>query len=222
MERELTAAGVGGEERMLGRAGVILVACICGWFVMELEILGVRMLTPYFGSAITVVTGSVIGTFLLSLAVGYLLGGWMSGRPWGRRGLGLSVAGAGLWMGLLPWITGPVCDAVFDWGLDDKWGSLLAALALFAVPTTLLGTVSPAVVRRLTRRSDDSGFNAGLVSATSTIASFAGCVVTAFYLILISMKLTLWISGAILLALGLVLTTLSILPSRPNRVREEL
>ena len=38
---------------------IVLIACVCGWFVMELEILGVRVLAPYFGSAVYVVTGSI-------------------------------------------------------------------------------------------------------------------------------------------------------------------
>jgi MFS family permease len=197
-------------------AGVIAVACICGWFVMVLEILGVRMLAPHFGSAVYVVTGSVIGTFLLSLAVGYMLGGWLSGRPASRRILGIFIAAAGAWMGLLPLMTGPVCDRIFDLELDERWGSLLASLILFAVPTVLLGTVSPTVVRWLTHRPDQSGFNAGLVSAASTVASFAGCLATAFYLILYSMRLTLWISGGILAVLGLLLIGLPALRGKQD------
>ncbi len=73
-------ASVGMNGHRFRSARVILLACVCGWFIMELEILGVRMLTPYFGSAIYVVTGSVIGIFLLSLSAGYMLGGWASNR----------------------------------------------------------------------------------------------------------------------------------------------
>lgn len=192
-------------------AVAIAVACVCGWFTMELEILGVRMLAPYFGSAVYVVTGSVIGTFLLSLAAGYLLGGWLSGGSSSGFLLGLFIASAGVWTGILPFLTGPVCDWIFERGLDEKWGSLLAALALFAVPTVLLGTVSPTVVRWLTCRAEEAGFSAGLVLALSTAASFAGCVVTAFYLILYSMRLTLIVSGVILAVLGLCILSVSFL-----------
>lgn len=214
MENQLSNQAVEGKGEKIRAAGVIGAACLCGWFVMELEILGVRMLAPHFGSAVYVVTGSVIGTFLLSLAIGYMLGGWLSGRPNSRRILGLSITSAGVWLGLLPLVTGPVCDRIFDLGLDEKWGSLLASLILFAVPTVLLGTVSPTAVRWLTHRPDQSGFNAGLVSAVSTVASFAGCLVTAFYLILYSMRLTLWVSGGILAALGVLVV---FLPSRRGK-----
>lgn len=192
-------------------AAAIAVACLCGWFVMELEILGVRMLAPYFGSAVYVVTGSVIGTFLLSLSVGYLLGGRVSARKNSGILLGLFITLAGIWTGILPFFTGPVCEGIFNLGLDEKWGSLLAALGLFALPTVLLGTVSPMVVRRLTRRPEEAGRSAGLVLSLSTIASFAGCVFTAFYLILYSMRLVLSISGSVLTGLGIVVLLTSLL-----------
>lgn len=70
----------------------------------------------------------------------------------------------------------------------------------------MLGTVSPTAVRWLTGRAVDSGVNAGIVLALSTLASFAGCIVTAFYLVLVSMRWTFVISGlALMLLAGVVL-----------------
>lgn len=181
---------------------IILITCVCGWFVMELEILGVRVLAPYFGSAVYVVTGSVIGVFLLNLSAGYMLGGWLSRKANSQRTLGINLIAAGAWLCAMPFFIEPVCDGMFNVGLDEKWGSLLSALILFGVPTLLLGTVSPTAVRWLTKRASDSGLNAGLVLAFSTIAGFAGCLVTAFYLVLFSMRLTIWASGVALVALG--------------------
>jgi hypothetical protein len=105
----------------------------------------------------------------------------------------------------MPFFTEPVCDGIFNVGLDEKWGSLLAAVILFGVPTVLLGTVSPTAVRWLTRQASDSGLNAGLVFALSTVASFAGCVVTAFYLVLLSARRTIFASGVALVALGVTI-----------------
>ena len=184
---------------------IILIACGCGWFVMELEILGVRVLAPYFGSAVYVVMGSVIGVFLLSLSAGYMVGGWLSRKANSKRSLGVNLIAAGAWLCAMPFFTESVCDGIFNIGLDEKWGSLLAALILFGVPTLLLGTVSPTAVRWLTTRASDSGLNTGLVLALSTVASFAGCVVTAFYLVLLSMERTILASGAVLIVLGVTI-----------------
>ena len=184
--------------------GIILIACVCGWFVMELEILGVRVLSPYFGSAVYVVMGSVIGVFLLSLSAGYMLGGWLTRKSNSPAILGASMIAAGAWLLAMPIFIEPVCEGMYTIGLDEKWGSLLAAVILFGTPTILLGTATPVAVRWLTKEAHDSGLNTGVVLAFSTAASFAGCLVTAFYLVLVSMRQTLRISGIILAVTGII------------------
>jgi len=208
--------------RKLRAVAIILVACVCGWFVMELEVLGVRVLAPYFGSAVYVVMGSVIGVFLLSLSVGYMLGGWLSKKANSKRAMGVNLMAAGAWLCAMPFFIEPVCDGIFNFGLDEKWGSLLAAVVLFGPPTVLLGTVSPTAVRWLTRRASDSGLNAGLVLALSTVASFAGCVVTAFYLVLLSVRRTIFTSGAVLVALGVTILLQAAVQSRRSPSAEDM
>ncbi|MBN2019500.1 MAG: fused MFS/spermidine synthase [Sedimentisphaerales bacterium] len=194
--------------------GVIFIACVCGWFVMELEILGVRALAPYFGSAVYVVMGSVVGVFLLSLSAGYMSGGWLSKKVNIQRMLGINLILCGTWLFAMPAFIEPVCDGMYNIGLDERWGSLLAAIILFGLPTMLLGTVTPSAVQWLTRQASDSGVNAGLVLALSTTASFAGCVVTAFYLVLVSLRLTIRISGIILFVLGCAILVQAVLRRR--------
>ncbi len=206
--------------RKLRAVEIILIACICGWFVMELEILGIRVLAPYFGSAVYVVMGSVIGVFLLSLSAGYMLGGWLSRKANSQRTLGINLMAAGAWLCAMPFFTEPVCDGMFNVGFDEKWGSLLAAVVLFGVPTLLLGTVSPTAVRWLTTQANDSGLNAGLVLAFSTVASFAGCVVTAFYLVLLSVRRTIYVSGIALLLLGVMILLQTFIQNRQDKSRK--
>jgi MFS family permease len=146
--------------------------------------------------------GSVIGVFLLCLSSGYLLGGWLSRKANSKLALGINLMAAGAWLCAIPFFIEPVCDGIFNVGLDEKWGSLIATLVLFGIPIMLLGTVSPITVRWLTTRTSDSGFNAGLVLALSTAASFAGCVITAFYLVLLSMRNTIFVSGVTLAVMG--------------------
>lgn len=202
--------------RCLQAIGIVFIACACGWFMMELEILGVRVLVPYFGSAVYVITGSVIGVFLLSLSIGYMLGGWLCGKINAWTLLGIVMTVVGIWLCAIPFFTEPVCNMIFNIGLDEKWGSLLASLILFGTPTVLLGTVSPTVMHWLTIQTGNSGFNAGLVLATSTMASFTGCVVTAFYLVLYSLRMTLCISGITLAILGTIVLLPTIMRAPKN------
>ena len=56
---------------------VSVLAFVSGFVIMSLELLGGRLLAPYFGSSIYV-WGSVITVFMLALSVGYLTGGKLS------------------------------------------------------------------------------------------------------------------------------------------------
>lgn len=183
----------------------LFVACCAGWYVMELEILGGRILNIYFGSSIYVVWGSVIGVFLLSLSGGYLLGGWLSQRHRAEFYLSGNLAMAALWIFLLVYVREIVCESIFSLIGDERWGALIATLVLFAVPTVLLGTIAPLTVRRLTHKAERSGISAGLVFCLSTIASFVGCIITAFYLISYNLVHVFQISAAFLFLLSLML-----------------
>lgn len=60
-------------------AMLYLVAGWSGCFVMAIELLGGRLLAPFFGSSIYV-WGAIITVFMLALSIGYLLGGRWSLR----------------------------------------------------------------------------------------------------------------------------------------------
>lgn len=182
---------------------------VCGWAVMSLEILGGRMLTPFFGSDIYV-WGSVISVFLLSLAIGYFLGGKLS-RRFPRPGylVGFILAAA-VNMALLPLFHVKVNEAVFDVFVADsltgeRWGCLAAAMVLFLIPTTLLGIVSPFAVRLAATEVSSVGEKAGTLYAISTVGSVLGCLMTSFYFILWWHTNTILLRTAGLLALVAVM-----------------
>src|ERR1700694_306954 len=55
------------------RGLLYLIAGWSGYFVMSIELLGGRLLAPYFGSSIYV-WGAIITVFMLALSLGYLWG----------------------------------------------------------------------------------------------------------------------------------------------------
>ena len=57
----------------------LVLSFFSGFTIMVLELLGARMLAPYFGNS-TYVWGSVIGMFMVALAIGYSLGGKLADR----------------------------------------------------------------------------------------------------------------------------------------------
>lgn len=165
-------------------AALYSTAAWSGFFVMGVELLGGRLLAPYFGSSIFV-WGALIAVFMTALAVGYLIGGQLSLRSPSLRGLGLLLIAEALLA--LPVIL--FGDAVFDalsFAIEDpRYGSLLAASLMFSAPTVFSGMVSPYAVRLLIDNVERSGQSAGRLYFASTLGSAGGTILTTFYLVLL-------------------------------------
>ena len=154
-----------------------------GFVIMSMELLGGRILAPYFGSGIYV-WGSIISIFMLSLAIGYLLGGRLSVRaPSLQRFVSIFIVGA-LLMYPLVLFADPVMNAIFLRVEDPRYGSLLASAFLFILPTVVLGMISPYSVRLLVECVEESGKVAGALYFTSTLGSALGTLMTSFYFVL--------------------------------------
>jgi MFS family permease len=191
------------------RVVLYLLAGWSGCFVMAVELLGGRLLAPYFGSSIYV-WGAIITVFMLALSIGYLLGGRFSLRAPTLAKLGgillLSAVAA------LPVVmaAGGLLDTLSIHFRDPRLGSLLGALLLFFLPTVVSGMVSPYAVRLLVEDQQRSGDRAGKLYFVSTFGSAVGTLLTSFFLVLyFEVNQILWsmlaISAAVAL-LGMVIS----------------
>ncbi|MBT8136373.1 MAG: fused MFS/spermidine synthase [Gammaproteobacteria bacterium] len=165
-------------------AGLLLLLVFCGGFsIMSIELLGGRILAPYFGSSIYV-WGSLITVFMLALSIGYLLGGRFSlNNPSVTRFGALFLVAAAAVMPLLL-VGNQLMDFVFEYIEDPRYGSLAASMMLFFLPTIALGMISPYAVRLLVEHREHSGHIAGKLYFVSTIGSALGTLLTSFYLVL--------------------------------------
>jgi spermidine synthase len=153
-----------------------------GAVLMGLEIVGSRVLAPYFGSSVYV-WGSLISIFLAALSLGYYLGGRAADR-WPRAGvLAGTISAAGLLILVLPVVSGPVLEAFSAWDLGPRISPLLASIALFVLPSLLMGATSPFAIKLAATDLATVGNTAGLLYAISTAGSIAGTLLTAFVLI---------------------------------------
>jgi MFS family permease len=166
------------------RLCVYLLAFWSGCFVMALELLGARALSPFFGSGIYV-WGAVITLFMLSLSLGYLMGGSLSARNPSLARLALLVLLA--MAAALPCALAqePILEFVAARVPDVRYGALAGSVALFFLPITVSGAVSPYAVRLLVQRLGSAGQVAGWVFFVSTLGSTLGTLATSFYLVLI-------------------------------------
>lgn len=165
-------------------AFVILMLAFAGGFsIMSIEMLGGRIMAPFFGSSIYV-WGSIITIFMVALSIGYLVGGHLSLiRPSLKKFGGLFLFCS---VAVLPmvWVDDPVMEWVFMNVEDIRYGSLLAASGLFFLPTVAMGIISPYAVRLLVQNTHHSGSVAGKLYFVSTAGSAAGVLMTSFYFVL--------------------------------------
>ena len=183
---------------------VSALAFTSGFVIMSLELLGGRLLAPYFGSSIYV-WGSVITVFMLALSAGYLTGGWLSLFNPSLKRFSLIFFTSAATLYPLAMIAEPVMERVFETLTDPRWGSLVAALVLFALPTFILGLISPYAVRLLVVNVDRAGNTAGTLYFVSTIGSALGTLATSFYFVLwFQMDTIIFLLSGTLLILGFV------------------
>jgi MFS family permease len=181
-----------------------LVVFTAGIGTLSTEIAASRLLAPYFGSS-TIVWANIIGLILIYLSLGYWLGGKIADRRPDPRVLGILILIAAASIAVLPFVSQPILDLTIR-GLDAVSvgavvGSFFAALALFAVPITLLGCVAPFAIRLAIADVETAGSVAGRLYAISTVGSILGTFLSAIVLIpLIGTQRTMLLSAAILTA----------------------
>lgn len=156
-------------------------ALLCGATVMIIEVLGSRVIGPFFGASLYVWT-SLITVTLVALAGGYWGGGILSDHR--RNSVDLLyglIALAGIFILLVPLAKTPVIRLMLPLGL--RMGSLASAGLLFGPALLLLGMVSPLIIRIAARETASIGRTVGFFSSVSTAGSFIGTVCTGFILI---------------------------------------
>src|SRR4051812_31271482 len=163
-----------------------LLVFVVGAASLGAEIAAARLMAPFFGAS-TIVWANTIGVVLVSLSIGYWVGGRVADRHPHREGLSLLVLVAGLAIGLVPFAAEPFLETAVD-ALDSVSagafaGSLIAVSVLVAPPVILLGAAAPYAIRLAVRTIEESGTVAGRLYAISTAGSLTGTFLSALLLI---------------------------------------
>jgi MFS family permease len=182
----------------------ILLLVTFGAVVMSLEILSSNLMSPYFGGSIYI-WGSIISSFMVHFSVGYVLGGWLSRRFPRISVLAAFLVVCSLWVLVIPYMYQPVCELFSDGIEDVRLGSLAAMNVIFLVPVSIMAMVSPYIIGITTAWQRQSGLTAGMVLFISTIGSFAGTNITAFFL------MGLFPVSRIIMGLGIICLTVSLI-----------
>lgn len=155
------------------------IVSLTGAAVMILELLGTRIIGPFYGVSLYV-WSSLIAVTLIALATGYFVGGHLADRV-PRLRLSHIITFAAFTTMIIPFMNGPVLRATDPLGL--RAGAFLSALLLFMLPLTALAMVGPYVIKRTTLDLSGVGTTSGTVYAVSTVGSVVGTLVLGFYML---------------------------------------
>jgi len=151
-----------------------------GGAVMATELIGAKILAPYFGTSLYVWT-CVMALTLGGLACGYFFGGRLSQKESHEKILLSTVLAAAIYMCCLPFFSSFFLYLATVTSLIPA--VLLSSAIVLLPPVFLLGMVSPLLIKSLTTSKEESGKKAGEVFAISTVGGILFCFLTGFYFI---------------------------------------
>lgn len=193
---------------------LLAAAALSGFAVLAIEILGVHLLAPWFGTS-HLVWSNQIGIVLLAMAIGGWLGGSLAKRTDNplRSGAKLLIVA-----GLLVPVAIVLLPMVSAWLLPNELtldeagtiflgGSLGTAILFFAPPVLLLAMLSPLLVEaRVQTTGMSAGQAAGQLGAAGTIGSLLGVFGSSLVAIpLLGSRTTLAITSVALIVGGILL-----------------
>ena len=145
------------------------VVFLVGFVAMGVEILAGRLLAPLFGDSV-LVWGSIIGSVLLALSLGYFVGGFIADTYHDKKLLLFAILGLAF---------STLCMKVF---LSIPFTHpLFASLVTTFLPGFFAGVIMPLALKEHTHSLKTLGVSYGSLSSFSTIGSVCGTFTTLFF-----------------------------------------
>lgn len=151
-----------------------------GASVMSAELIGAKMLAPFFGSSLYV-WATVMAVTLGGLAAGYFTGGYFAEKSKQSHFLFYIVIIAALFTSLMPWSSKFILAMSADLPLLP---AIIISTILFLMPPVfLMGMVSPLIIEKLSDEKHHAGKVAGSIYAISTLGGIIATFAMGFYII---------------------------------------
>jgi predicted membrane-bound spermidine synthase len=173
-----------------------------GAAVLIIEIMGTRVLAPFYGSTIYV-WSSLIAVTLGFLALGYWLGGKFADIIHLPFHFYFIILLAGISITALYQYKWSII--LFSDFFGVQYGPLPASTLFFGPTFFLLGMVTPYAIRLVSESVETAGTQAGRIFAFSTVGSVVGAIASGFVIIpLLPLSQILYLISFILIALSAV------------------
>ena len=175
---------------------LLLASFLEGGAVMVIELLGAKIVAPYYGTSLYV-WASVLGVTIGALAAGYFLGGRLSKYSNNAKKLYLLFGLGAAFTFMLPFTAEFLLPLTFS--LNLQLGVTLALLLYLFPPVMCMGAISPVIIQMLYNFNKGAGRSTGWVYAISTCGGILATLLTSFYWIpSIGIFNTTMIAGSIL------------------------
>ena len=156
-----------------------------GLSVMAIELGASRLMAPYFSSS-QIVWTIIIGTIMIAMALGNIIGGKMADKSKTPDKLFIWIFAAATWTMLIPLagkfiISGvAVLLALFVSHNYLIWAAFVSCILVFVFPLLVLGMVTPNLVKFAVSGLEESGRTVGIIEACNTVGSIIGTFLPTF------------------------------------------
>ena len=159
-----------------------IIVFLSGAIGMGLELIAARVLSPYVGSS-NVVWTSIIGIILVSMSLGYWLGGKKADKEASGNVLSRLLLGSALFTSIIPLLETIVVREFAGIVSNLIVAAILCAIIVFSIPSFILAMISPFAVKMKSMQETEIGSLSGRISSLSTIGSITGTFLMGFVLI---------------------------------------
>ena len=156
------------------------IAFVEGAAVMGIELAGVKIIAPFFGTTLYV-WAAVLSVTLGGLALGYFLGGSVANRFSGLKSTPLVLLIGTVLIALMPYIAIVIMPATANFGV--RMGALISAMIFLMPPLICMGMISPILIQLGLQEFSKAGKTAGTVYAVSTCGGILMTLLMGFYLL---------------------------------------
>lgn len=152
---------------------------------MAVELGASRLLAPYFSSS-QIVWTIIIGIIMISMAAGNVIGGKMADKHPTPSRLFIWLFAAATWIMLIPLfgkfvISGVALALAMIVSANYLvWAAFLSCVLVFAFPMTILGMITPNLVKYAVKNLDENGKTVGAIEASGTVGSIIGTFLPTF------------------------------------------
>ena len=182
-----------------------LIIFLAGALIMIFEVVGARVLGPYFGTSIFVWT-SLIGVVMGGLSFGYWFGGYVSVKRSDYTLLSWILLLASVFILITALGNTYILDRILKYIPGFRLRTVISSILLFGPASVFLGMVLPYGVKLKIDNVRTSGSAVGNLYALSTVGSILGTFLAGFVLLpAFGFANILYVISAIIIVLSLIL-----------------